>query len=326
VLWISAHRAELGEFFEIALPEPDVVMLLMDKIRFQAFAEERGWPLPLTWLANSLAELDALRGEITYPCILKPAIKNNEFRQHSPRKAFKIFSAQQLADTYAIVAAWEPEVIVQEWIEGGDDHIAFGLGYWSSTSEPLAIFPGRKLRQWPPECGNTALSEPAPVEWSAGIARLTSEIFASVGYRGLGSIEYKVASRDRLVIMEPTVGRTNYQNEVAVLNGVNLPAIAYFDGIGMTSEVERLVAGAKREHRSTKLIDVPADYRSARAYMRESKLTWGGWLRSRRGRKRDMLFRYDDPMPSIIAASRSIASFAKHRVLKPILRPFLKLR
>jgi hypothetical protein len=39
-----------------------------------------------------------------------------------------------------------------------------------------------------------------------------------------------------------------------------------------------------------------------------------------------MLFRLDDPMPSIISMSRSAASFVKHRVLKPILRPLLKGR
>jgi len=326
VLWISANRAALSEFFEIVMPEPDVVLLLMDKIRFQAYATEQGWPLPSTWLANSRAELDALLGAITFPCILKPAVKNHEFRRKSPRKAFKIFSAQELLDTYALVSEWEPEVIVQEWIGGGDDRIAFGLGYWNSKSQSLATFPGRKLRQWPPECGNTALSEPAPAEWRADVAKLTEAIYSSIGYRGLGSIEYKVAPTGRLVIMEPTVGRTNYQNEVAVLNGVNLPAIAYFDGIGMTSEVERLVNRARETHRAIKLIDVPADYRSARAYMAESKLGWREWLRSRRGRKQDMLFRYDDPMPSIISATRSVASFAKHRLLKPILRPLLALR
>jgi len=326
VLWISANRAALSEFFEIVMPEPDVVLLLMDKIRFQAYATERGWPLPSTWLANSRAELDAPLGEITFPCILKPAVKNHEFRSKSPRKAFKIYSAQELLDTYALVSEWEPEVIVQEWIGGGDDRIAFGLGYWNSKSQSLANFPGRKLRQWPPECGNTALSEPAPPEWRGEIARLTEEIYSAIGYRGLGSIEYKVAPAGRLVIMEPTVGRTNYQNEVAVLNGVNLPAIAYLDGIGMTSEVDRLVNRAHEAHRAIKLIDVPADFRSARAYMAESKLGWREWLRSRRGRKQDMLFRFDDPMPSIVSTSRSIASFAKHRVLKPILRPLLALR
>ncbi len=319
VLWISANRVVLGEFFEIVMPEPDTVLLLMDKTRFQALATARGWPLPRTWLAKDLAELKELVADITYPCILKPAIKNSEFRRESPRKAFKIFHVQQLFDTYDLVSKWESEVIVQEWIGGGDDRVVFSLGYWDSNSQNLALFPGRKLRQWPPECGNTALSEPAPMAWRRDLGRITAEIYNAVGYRGLGSIEYKMSPDGRVVVMEPTVGRTNYQNEVAVLNGVNLPAIAYFDAMGMTSELSRLVDRAKQEHRSTKLIDIAADYRSARFYMAESKLDWRGWLRSRRGRKYDMLYRSYDPAPALLSVSRELASFAKHRILKPIL-------
>lgn len=326
VLWISANRVALSEYFEIDLPEPDAVLLLMDKIRFQAYATERGWPLPCTWLANNHAEVEAMLGGITFPCILKPAVKNHEFRRKSPRKAFKIFSARELMETYALVSEWEPEVIVQEWIDGSDDRVAFGLGYWDAQAKPLAVFPGRKLRQYPPECGNTALSERAPAEWRDELVSLTTKIFDEVGYRGLGSVEYKVRPDGRLVIMEPTVGRTNYQNEVAVVNGVNLPAIAYYDAAGMRPELERILDAARREHPATKLIDSLADYRSARFYIAESRLTWRDWLRSRSGRKRSMLFRLYDPAPAAISATRAIASFIKHRILKPVLRPLLRSR
>ncbi len=241
VLWISANRAALGEYFEIVMPEHDTVLLLMDKLRFHSLATERGWPLPRSWLVNGRSELASILHDVTYPCILKPAVKNSEFRKKSPRKAFKAYDAPQLTEAYDLVSSWEPEVVVQEWIDGGDDRVAFGLGYWNARSQPLALFPGRKIRQWPPECGNTALSERAPAEWRDELATLTAKIYDAVGYRGLGSIEYKVSSAGRLVIMEPTVGRTNYQNEVAVLNGVNLPAIAYFDGMGMRPELERMI-------------------------------------------------------------------------------------
>lgn len=170
------------------------------------------------------------------------------------------------------------------------------------------------------------IAEPAPAAWRTEIEMLTTEIYHAVGYRGLGSIEYKWAQDGRLVIMEPTVGRTNYQNEVAVLNGVNLPAIAYYDGMGMTQELARILDRAAHKHRATKLIDLPADFRSARYYVTASNLTWREWLRSKRGPKHDMLLRLNDPVPALLSAARAIASFTKHRILKPILRPLLALR
>ncbi len=326
VLWISANRSVLDQYFEIRLPDPEVVHLLMDKIQFHALAAERGWPLPRTWRIKTREELDAVISEVVQPCILKPAVKNSTFRQRSPRKAFKLQSAADLLKTYDLVSAWEPDVIIQEWIEGGDDRIAFGLGYWNAESEGLAIFPGRKLRQWPPECGNTALSGPAPAEWRADVEKLTATIMGTVRHRGLGSVEYKVDFSGRLFIMEPTVGRTNYQNEVAVLNGVNLPAIAYYDGAGLKAELARELERAYAPHPPRKLIDSLADYRSARVYMTEGTLTWRAWLESRRGPKSGMTYRFGDPIPALVDMSRSLASYAKHELIKPILRPLLPRR
>jgi predicted ATP-grasp superfamily ATP-dependent carboligase len=265
--------------------------------------------------------------DMTYPCILKPAVKNTEFRSKSPRKAFKLYNAKQLLEAYDLVSAWVPEVVVQEWIGGGDDRVAFALGYWDAQSRNLALFPGRKLRQWPPECGDTALSEPAAPGWREKLIELTTNIFSVVGYRGLGSIEYKVSPDDgRFVITELTVGRTNYQNEVAVLNGVNLPAIAYHDGIGGSSELERLLTQPHRAYRGIKLIDAAADRKSARFYIAQGQLTRWEWLKSRRGPKQDMLYRHSDPLPFLLTASRGIASFVKHRIIKPVVRPLFASR
>src|SRR5262245_27768068 len=48
VLWISANRTALSEYFEIALPAADVVDLLMDKSKFKELASKNDWPLPRT--------------------------------------------------------------------------------------------------------------------------------------------------------------------------------------------------------------------------------------------------------------------------------------
>jgi predicted ATP-grasp superfamily ATP-dependent carboligase len=324
VLWISRNRDVLSEFFEIALPSAETVQLLMDKTRFDSLARERDWPIPRTWRAATRDELEQAAGQIPFPCILKPAVKNSEFRLHSPKKAFRLENSRSLFETYDLVAAWEPDVIVQEWIGGGDERVAFALGYWNERSEPLAVFAGRKLRQWPPECGNTALSEPAPSDWHDRIQSQTVEVLGAVGYRGLGSVEYKVRGDGSLVIMEPTVGRTNYQNEVAVLNGVNLPEIAYYDALGMSDELSRTVATANAPHAPIKMIDTAADRRSAQFYIANGQLDHATWQQSRRGLVKDMLFRADDPGPAIATAAHSALSSVKNDVVKPLLRPLVR--
>ena len=51
---------------------------------------------------------------------------------------------------------------------------------------------------------------------------------SAAGFRGMGSLEFKRHARTGdYYMIEPTACRTDYQSELATLNGVNLPAIQY---------------------------------------------------------------------------------------------------
>jgi D-aspartate ligase len=204
-----------------------------------------------------------------------------------------------------MVAQWEKEVVIQEWINGGDDRVAYCLTYYDRQSQPLALYAGRKLRQWPIDCGVTALAEPAPRAWAGDLIDITDAIFRKVGYRGLGSIEFKMRPEsDEPVIMEPTVGRTNKQNEIAVVNGQNIPSIAYFDMVGDGS------FPAYTNLRRVKLVDGWAEPRAAWLYYRSGRLTFGQWLSDWRGEKRYMRFRLNDPAPYAALLYRKVRGFA----------------
>jgi D-aspartate ligase len=315
VLWVSASRAELSRFFRIALPDDDTVQLLMSKVQFETYAKLRQWPIPASWSVSTRQQVEACLDSVIFPCILKTAMKNTAFRKKSPSKAFKLRDREELLQTYDMVREWEPDAIIQEWIPGGDDRVTFGLGCWSTAGTPLALFAGRKLRQWPPECGGTAIAAPAPGEWVERITQLTTAIMADVGYRGLGSVEFKMRPDGSPVIMEPTVGRTNYQNEVAVLNGVNIPAAAYFDLLGRVEESRRWI-DVRQNSRPVKLIDSAGDTLSAAQYIKAGKLTAQEWRRSRSGPRRFMIFRLDDPMPSAVAFFRRAKASVRRRLAR----------
>ena len=318
VLWISEARTELEDSFELNLPEHDVVQLLMNKTRFHELCLAKGWPVPRTWKAKSKDELASVLKEIDYPCILKPQVKNRTFRRFSARKAFVVPDERELLSTYAMVAQWEPEVVVQEWIPGGDGSISFCLSYHDRQGKPAAHFAGRKLRQWPIRCGNTAIAEPAPEEWVDPIVAVTQTIWDDVGFRGIGSIEYKMTPGTlRPVIMEPTVGRTNYQNEVAVLNGVNIPAIAYCDLTGKS-----YVATAPPS-RPVRLVDGGAELKAALIYWRMGELGLTQWLAERSGNKKYMMLRVGDLGPFLVSMGvkikRSMRLLLKVVLVYPVL-------
>jgi predicted ATP-grasp superfamily ATP-dependent carboligase len=314
VLWVSEFRKEIDALYEIYLPSHDIVTLLMNKQKFSALSAREGWPTPLTWTINSKDELLLLLNDLPYPCILKPHIKNSTFRQHAPKKAFVASNAHDLTAAYDLVARWEKQVLIQEWIPGGDERIAFCLTYYARNGTRIASFPGRKLRQWPIRCGNTAIAEPAPETWREGLITLTDNIWKRLGFTGIGSIEYKIRlDSNTPVIIEPTVGRTNWQSEVAVLNGENIPAIAYFD------LAKQHYARPISPSHPVKLIDGNAEIRAALAYWRTGELSLMQWIADRSGNKAYMLLRPRDLGP-FLASVKSFVFNIIHRLIRRFLR------
>jgi predicted ATP-grasp superfamily ATP-dependent carboligase len=61
------------------------------------------------------------------------------------------------------------------------------------------------------------------------LAGLTRHFIEQVRYEGIGGLEFKRDRRaGRIVIVEPTVGRTDWQSEIATLCGINIPLTVYW--------------------------------------------------------------------------------------------------
>lgn len=305
VLWLSRARAALEPHYHLPLPAHEVVELLMDKTRFVVHAAERGWPVPRSRVVHDSVGLEEAIGELAFPVILKPARRNFVYRRRSFPKAFVAAAPGDLRAAYVRIADAESDAVVQEFIPGGDDRIGFSLGYAPGDGRAPITFEGRKLLQWPPTCGNTAVAEPAPEAWREPLSELMARIWKDVAYRGPGSLECKFDSRSGLpVITEPTVGRVNLQSEIAPLNGVNLPVRQYCDLLGLPVPDEPRV-------RPTKLV-FARSFRSSLAAYRSGAME--GRVRIREmlgGRVRFALFRPDDPGPALAAVRERATRLAK---------------
>nr|MCU0254664.1 hypothetical protein [Acidobacteriota bacterium] len=319
VLWVSQNRAELAGRFLLNLPDDATVRLLMNKRQFLARALAEGWPMPRTFLAASREELERLAPEIPFPCILKPELKNERFRRQPIPKTFRLEDREQLFAAYDRVAPFEAQVIVSEFVPGPDTRLLSCRTYWSTRGEPLANFAVQKLLQWPVEIGIMALAGPCPPELREGIVSLCERIFRSVGFRGLGALEVKLQPDGRPAITEPCVGRTVYSGEIAALNGIDLPAIAYHDMVfGRNVAPPEARRGAPLGP-PVKLDDGSRSRRSGKVY-RDRGLLHAQQVRAlRSGPHRDMLWRVDDPGPGL-ATIRSSVKEALARPLRRVLR------
>lgn len=227
---VSENRDRLLSGFRIRLPEHDRLMALMHKQGFQALAEATASPIPPIVQLCSEDDLTRLDG-LDYPCALKPSAKDYAYGARFA-KAYVVQSADEAAQLYREIAPVCSDLVVQQWIDGGDDDIYFCLQYVGDDG-PVASFCGRKLRSWPPRIGGTA-SCTAAWEVADELDAMTTAFFKATGFTGMGSMEYKRDRRDgRFYMIEPTVARTDFQEEVATLNGVNIPLAAYCYEVGL---------------------------------------------------------------------------------------------
>lgn len=283
VIAVSENRLRLAPRFHVRMPAHERLMQLMHKQGFQQLAEACAAPVPKTVRLQSLADLP-LAAQLSYPCVFKPSQKDYAYGARF-KKAYKVGSAAELDALYREIHPVTADMVVQEWIEGADSEIYFCLQYIGADGEPVSSFAGRKIRSWPPRIGGTA-SCTAAWDDAEQLKEMTSGFFRQVGFTGMGSMEYKRDQRDgRFYMVEPTVGRTDFQEEVAALNGVNIPHAAYCYELGLAPAAETRQA-------------VPRIWRDPLSD-RWSQQAGDGAVdaRSQGHAVRDAYWRWDDPRP-----------------------------
>ena len=285
VLTVSEHRDELAMSYRFRLPTHDCLTSLADKIRFQQLAEAYGFPVPRSVRIESTADLRRLP-ELNFPAIVKPAIKTVEYVNGQFARAYKVASHEQAEAVCRRLLPIVPGLVVQEWIEGADSDLYFCLQYRAADGTTVCSFTGRKLSIWPPDVGVTASCTAAP-EVRHILQPMTEAFFERVSFVGMGGIEFKRdAGTGQFLMIEPSVGRADAQEEVATMHGANIPLAAYLHEIG--AEVPAI------EQNPVPVIwrDFWAHWRSAHGRRAQAP------VKSNR-RVYDAYWRLDDPLPAL---------------------------
>ena len=290
VLLISRNRDCLEPWYHVALPDPEVVETLVDKLRFIHFAWDRHLPIPKTMIIKNRSEAVKAARELIFPVVLKPPMKTPTWEKNTKAKVFKPSSPQEFMDMYDQCSDWADKLIVQEFIEGPDSNLYSCNCYYDATFQPLISFISRKLRQWPPETGTSCLGEEVRNDI---VLEESLRLFGSVSYHGLGYVEMKLdQSTGKHYIIEPNIGRPTGRSAIAEASGVDLVYTMYCDKLGLP-----LPANRQQKYEGVKWIYLRHDIQSALHYWGRGDLTLRDWWRSWRGRKGYAIFSWSDPAP-----------------------------
>jgi len=300
---VSREREKLSPLYRFNLPAKGLLEALLHKHGFQRLAERFGCPIPALVRIGTAAELPALE-RLRYPVVVKPGERHDGYGRQF-KKAYRVETAADAMELVGRILPVMPDVVVQEWTEGPDSSIYFCLQYIDAQGEVTASFTGHKVRSWPPQVGGTASCAPAP-EAHAELAALTTKFFRDADVTGMAAMEYKRDARTGAFRMvEPTVGRTDYQAEVATLNGVNLPFAAYCGALGLTFPAPRLpsksVAWRVRSE----------DMQSARAQRQRANSGFEAM-----DKVAGAIWRWSDPMPGLVNISHRAKQILRARAAR----------
>jgi D-aspartate ligase len=311
VLTLSENRNRIPDVFKWVLPDHLVLTKLADKAAFAEHATVHDLAVPPTMVLRSVGDAERAASTLSFPGVLKPSVKTATWHRNAGEKVLPVRRADDLVPLYRRTVEWSPTLVVQSWVEGGEDDLFTPNFYYGREGQLLVSFVNRKIRQWPIDRGYGCLAVEVRNDAVLGAAR---QLFESVGYSGLGYAEIKRDARtDTYAIIEANIGRPTGHSAIAERGGVELLFTAYADALGLP-----LPAARQQRYRGVKWIYWRKDLQAAAVRWRQGRLTPAQWWSSVRGPSVEAVGSVRDPLPFVadlahVAAAGLAAVFSRLR-------------
>jgi len=287
-IFVAENSAILREWFIFPQLSASKVRSLSNKKQMYQVAKNFHIPTPATVFPESRQDVQTFLRDAAFPVMLK-AIDGARLWRRTGQKMVIVQSESELLKKYdEMEDAGNPNLMLQEYIPGGDDAIWMFNGYFNEKSECLAAFTGKKIRQYPIHKGVTSLGECVanPV-----ITKKTVEFLKAFGYRGIVDLGYRFDRRDgsyKILDINPRIGAT-FRLFVGD-NGMDVARALYLNLTG-----QPVAFGVPHEGRRWIVEDF--DFVSSIRYRLEGTLSLKQWLASLRGVEEAAYFAADDFLP-----------------------------
>lgn len=289
-MFVAERADQLARDFIFPRQDARLIRSLCSKMEMYHLVRRAGLGAPETAFPKSRDQvIEYLRGGARFPVLLKPIYNRVPSGNAKPWRMMKVYSERELLEKYERVEdPSAPNVMLQEYIPGGDEMTWTFNGYFDERGECLVAFTGRKLRNYPPYFGQASLAMCVHNEY---VRDTTIRFMKSIGYHGALDLGYRYDARDgryKINDINPRVGAMfrTFEGE----NGIDIVRALYQDLTGQT-----VASSAAPEGRKWMVEDV--DPVSSVRYWLDRNLTVNEWLASLRGVRETAFCARDDPMP-----------------------------
>jgi len=219
---ISRNKPLLEKWYLVACPEWRVTEQVIDKKYTYELAERLGIAAPRTLSLKSEKDLEGLRTDIRFPCLVKPR-QSHRYHEAFGRKMVKVEDFGEMADRCREAWAAGIEVMMQEYIPGDDTNgVNYNSYFWQGA--PLIEFTASKVRLSPSEFGvpSVVMSREIKEVFEPG-----RKLLRALGFQGFSCVEFKRDSHDGSYKLMEVNGRHNRSCHLAIACGINFPWIEY---------------------------------------------------------------------------------------------------
>lgn len=290
--FLAEYYKDLRDYY--VMPEcytRDTINLFLNKLEFYKMCIKNSVDLPKTYFPSSIEEVISISKEINYPCIIKPTFSHLWRKKLKGKKMIEVNSPKELIFQYRTLSPAPGELIIQEVIPGGDELIYVFGGYFNENSEPLAVFTGRKLRQFPPRFGSASLLESYE---NHKVLEKSISLLKRLNFHGICGTEFKWDPRSGSYKMMEINIRPTLWFSVTSASGADIIYTAYRDLAGFPSEVYL------RQENYGKWVYFVRDMISSIYYITQGQLSLKNWIKSLKGINAHAIYAEDDIFPAVL--------------------------
>jgi len=295
-LFLSLKQGSLfDQYYQLPLSPWHIVEPIVDKGQMYRNLQKKNYPIPSSWFPASMEELEHIKNELPYPCIVKPTYSTT-FRQIFGVKAKRFDDYAPLKAFVAKLLTTPLDFVIQAFIPGGAESLYTYAAYSNDEGEPIASFTGRKIHQFPPDFGTCRLGESVK---NPELEKLGAELLRILHYRGISLTEFKRdANGDfRLIELNPRPG--DWPERLAQICGANLVLTAYKESLGQKVSPHQITRfGVKWANLAEDLYYCVRGYKQL-GYPKAHR-GWAGWFKDIKGLAGCAFFSWRDPLPALI--------------------------
>lgn len=290
VLFIDKYLDELKEYYLINQTEQGFWSDLIDKDKLYVLAQQHNILVPKTIQVKDQTIIQEVEQELGYPCIIKPS-DSSTFVSTFRKKLFKVSNREELEEGLRKTKEADIEVVVQQLVQGFDDHMYTFDAYLDQNSNVTHWLTAQKERQYPINFGASVYIKQ---KYVPALHEIGAPFLEAIGYKGFAEIEFKKDEKTgEYYLIEINVRTTNF-NQMLTELGFNMPLLAYKELTGQEIGQDSL-----KETTNLAFHYMYEDLHASRAYVKSGQLKWKTILKTYTEKRIGSIWSFDDPKPGL---------------------------